>query len=286
VYFQHLFLFYTQQNVLFSSNNALPSVRFSSSQTAETDDPPLTILTSTLVHRDTRAVPVRVIFYRTPRTHTHAPMGGLANPRGNPLCPLVCQVSVLPPNTFTGVVSSVASPSSGEASSSVDSGNDPSSANTWPTRPGDATLFEELDTSRGSSWQYELQQLKFANQRLHEELDALEASGSGTDGSEITVGNGGGNGSGVVPPPLSSDIPIPAIPATASRSHGQPPYQSLLPSLATTPHPRDAARSQVYCMHSQTNPHELFSADWSSLLGAQGISNPLKRTWNSDDRAT
>ena len=35
-------------------------------------------------------------------------------------------------------------------------------------------MFEELNTSRESSWQYELQQLKFANQRLYEELEALK----------------------------------------------------------------------------------------------------------------
>jgi len=40
-------------------------------------------------------------------------------------------------------------------------------------------VFEELDTSRGSSWQYELQQLRFANQRLCEEVDALEVCGPG-----------------------------------------------------------------------------------------------------------
>jgi hypothetical protein len=37
-------------------------------------------------------------------------------------------------------------------------------------------VFEELETSRASSWQYELQQLKFANQRLAEEADRLESS--------------------------------------------------------------------------------------------------------------
>ncbi|KAK0473698.1 blue light receptor [Armillaria novae-zelandiae] len=35
-------------------------------------------------------------------------------------------------------------------------------------------LFADLDTSRASSWQYELQQLRFANQRLLEEIRALE----------------------------------------------------------------------------------------------------------------
>jgi PAS domain-containing protein len=38
-------------------------------------------------------------------------------------------------------------------------------------------VFDELDTARGSSWQYELQQLRFANQRLCEEVDALEVRG-------------------------------------------------------------------------------------------------------------
>jgi len=42
--------------------------------------------------------------------------------------------------------------------------------------PHHANVFEELETSRGSSWQYELQQLKFANQRLSEEVHTLEAS--------------------------------------------------------------------------------------------------------------
>jgi len=44
------------------------------------------------------------------------------------------------------------------------------------TRSHCADIFEELDTRRGSSWQYELQQLKFANKRLIEETDTFEAS--------------------------------------------------------------------------------------------------------------
>ena len=42
--------------------------------------------------------------------------------------------------------------------------------------PHDKDVFEELDTSHESSWQYELQQLKFANQRLYEELEALKSN--------------------------------------------------------------------------------------------------------------
>lgn len=39
-----------------------------------------------------------------------------------------------------------------------------------------ANVFEELETARKTSWQYELQQLKFANRRLLEEVETLEAS--------------------------------------------------------------------------------------------------------------
>lgn len=38
------------------------------------------------------------------------------------------------------------------------------------------SVYDELQTTRGSSWQYELQQLKFANQRMMEEVATLEAA--------------------------------------------------------------------------------------------------------------
>lgn len=44
-------------------------------------------------------------------------------------------------------------------------------------------VFEELSTARGSSWQYELQQLRFANVRLREELAALDVSEDASSGS-------------------------------------------------------------------------------------------------------
>ncbi|GLB43253.1 putative PAS domain containing protein [Lyophyllum shimeji] len=39
----------------------------------------------------------------------------------------------------------------------------------------DANIFADFEVSRGSSWQYELQQLRFANRRLREEVEVLEA---------------------------------------------------------------------------------------------------------------
>lgn len=40
---------------------------------------------------------------------------------------------------------------------------------------GETDVFQELDTTRGSSWQYELQQLRFANQRMQDQVCLLEA---------------------------------------------------------------------------------------------------------------
>ncbi|KAH8093176.1 hypothetical protein DFH11DRAFT_1169320 [Phellopilus nigrolimitatus] len=41
-------------------------------------------------------------------------------------------------------------------------------------RPPHSNVFAELEATRVSSWQYELQQLKYANRKLREEVDALE----------------------------------------------------------------------------------------------------------------
>jgi len=57
----------------------------------------------------------------------------------------------------------------------VDSSS-PSATTQHFTHLHQTNVFEELETSRGSSWQYELQQLKFANQRLMEEVNMLESS--------------------------------------------------------------------------------------------------------------
>ena len=49
------------------------------------------------------------------------------------------------------------------------------SVHTQVTRPSEEQVFEEMDVSRKTSWQYELQQLKYANERLLEEVQGLEA---------------------------------------------------------------------------------------------------------------
>lgn len=48
--------------------------------------------------------------------------------------------------------------------------------NTTLVHPSNENIFQELETGRNSSWQYELQQVRFANQRLEEEIRAFEDS--------------------------------------------------------------------------------------------------------------
>ena len=48
-------------------------------------------------------------------------------------------------------------------------------------------IFQELDISRSSSWQYELQQLRFANIRLKEELKVLEAAEEAAEATATAV---------------------------------------------------------------------------------------------------
>ena len=63
---------------------------------------------------------------------------------------------------------------------SVPSINQPGSsiASATNARPlaqaGDANLFEELETTRGTSWQYELHQLRVLNRRLKEQIDGAK----------------------------------------------------------------------------------------------------------------
>ncbi|WWC70144.1 uncharacterized protein I206_104091 [Kwoniella pini CBS 10737] len=45
-----------------------------------------------------------------------------------------------------------------------------------------ANLFEELETTRGTSWQYELHQLRLLNRRLKEDIAAAKARGAGKGG--------------------------------------------------------------------------------------------------------
>jgi hypothetical protein len=81
---------------------------------------------------------------------------------------LVVQVKLLPPNT---VLEGATTP---EFIAGI--------TNARPlAHEGHTNLFEELETTRGTSWQYELHQLRVTNRRIQEQIDTArkEASKSG-----------------------------------------------------------------------------------------------------------
>lgn len=86
--------------------------------------------------------------------------------------PIMCQIKLDDsPRIGSGISTSMARRSDSLPSSVSSSGTPSISVH----RAESNNVFEELETSRGSSWQYELQQLKFANQRLEDEVCFLEA---------------------------------------------------------------------------------------------------------------
>lgn len=81
--------------------------------------------------------------------------------------------------------------------------------------PGSANLFEELETTRGTSWQYELHQLRLLNRRLKEDIQtsraALAKSGGQRkkrkeDGSAGTTSAINNNAGGMAPPPVPEQM--------------------------------------------------------------------------------
>ena len=258
-------------------------------------DPPPSVVITSLVHRESHVVPVRLAFYRTPRPDNHAASstssGGVAStplihPLNKPLCPIVCHATVLSTteyqsnnNTGTGFGPPDRAPSKVQIQIDVD--DDTEEPGPLVHSPG-ASLFEELEAFRGSSWQYELQQLKFANQRLHEEVQALEGacakSGTGSGTSSSTTGH-------VAAVPLgqpyssasTTTVSIPPQPQLPQTQLHLPP---LMHSALTTP--LSSLRSR-HSLHEPDPP----SSDWSSLAGANGQGpNPLKRSWRFEDDPT
>lgn len=105
--------------------------------------------------KDGRRVPVHIVLYRTeqdttPRTTIGPSLSGTGAPAPIPVLAHVKVLSDGHPPTGSLLVH--------------DQG---------------ANVFEELETARGTSWQFELQQLKYANRRLADEVAAFETGESG-----------------------------------------------------------------------------------------------------------
>jgi hypothetical protein len=111
-----------------------------------------------------------------------------------------------------------------------------------PYGPAD-NVFEELDTTRGTSWQYEIHQLKTANRRLREEIPILQsgrknrASISAQADEDKMAKSKKRKGMDT----SMNDMPPPGLPLPASRlDHPVPLHQQslgfgLVPSQQTMP---------------------------------------------------
>ncbi|KDQ53329.1 hypothetical protein JAAARDRAFT_137333, partial [Jaapia argillacea MUCL 33604] len=99
--------------------------------------------------KESGLVNVRVVLYQADNVSSPFDLSTLATSSSQ--CPIVCQIKI------------AEDPSS------------PRPRSPYTVHSPTENIFEELETTRGSSWQYELQQLKFSNQRLSEDVDNLEA---------------------------------------------------------------------------------------------------------------
>ncbi|KAH7886815.1 hypothetical protein F5I97DRAFT_1057930 [Phlebopus sp. FC_14] len=231
------------------------------------EDPSLTIFITSLTHKDFRIIPVRIVFYRIPRSHTHAQ--SLVHPLNNLSCPIVCQVSVLP------VSSRAVDPSAGLGVTK----NAKMNADKPLIHSPSASLFEELDATRGSSWQYELQQLKFANQRLYEELDALEGASirATSSSAEHTT--------------APSSVSLPSSSGLTSQSESQPQSQLRQQAHLLQPQPQPHYSQLMHpnrtvSAPSNTQPQSLRARHPSTSDWSLHASNSLKRAWQSEDGPT
>ena len=206
------------------------------------------------------------------------------HPLNNLLCAIICQVMVLPTTKYQLNKNSDASFGAhpchvpNQVQGQIDPENDDGEPGSFTHLS--ASLFEELEATRGLSWQYELQQLKFANQRLHKELHTLE--------SMHAVKSASG--------PVSSSSVRGCMMASP---HGQPtmPSSVLNAAISMLPPPLPQTQTQLYypLMHLTFPPsvslhcHSLHqqdppTLDWSSLAGANRHGpNPRKQLWHSKD---
>ena len=238
------------------------------------DDPPLTVVTTSLVHRESHMVRMRLAFYRTPRSDKYvasltSSIGvtstSLILPLDKPLRPIVYQATVLSTTEYrsNNNISTGLGPNPGRAPSRVQISIDLEDDTEEPAplmHSSGASLFEELEPTWGSSWQYELQQLKFANQWLHEELQALEgACAQSRTGSSSS---------------MTGHIPFGQCRSSASTATLSIPPQLQVPQtqLQYTPLVHSTLSMSLPSLRSPNGLHVQHppSSDWSLLAGANG----------------
>ena len=145
-------------------------------------------------------------------------------------------------------------------------------------------MFDELAISRGSSWQYEMQQLRFTNQRLKDEYAALSAIEIAKQQSQpSTTPN-------YEYPSIYSQQPYPVYESQPSYLHQpQPQAQYLLNNIShppPTPPSIQQKRPRQRPIHPRP-PNVTTQQEWRSAMAprpdyAQPTQpRPLKRPWAS-----
>ncbi|KAH6906629.1 PAS domain-containing protein [Coprinopsis sp. MPI-PUGE-AT-0042] len=193
-------------------------------------------------HKDGRLIDVIVNVFRCERdpkvvASTRRNTGGVTP------APLIVQVRLVGAEMYTLLPnnpSSAKRPAAGEQALSVDP---------------NANMFEELDISRGSSWQYELQQLKYANQRLKEDIRVLEAAVGGS----LSLSSGTAGSSSTAAPPV--------VPSQASSSGRRTSYSGGNESSGGAAQPFDAWSSSAGYFSTAPLPSRATNATPSSSRG-------------------
>lgn len=183
--------------------------------------------------KDGDAVDLTVVLYPPPPPTTTQELGYSRLPSN----PIVCQFKYMGADGFTMSEAPSSSPPPGTM------GN----------------VFEELETSRNSSWQYELQQLKIANQRLMTDIDALETTVQSQEQQLVS----------------SQRASEPIYPV-----HPQPHTLPHAPPLQTQAHPHSHLQYPQTDMYAPRTSHQ----DWGSMQQQQPPmqhENPLKRRWDA-----
>ncbi|KAJ8095052.1 hypothetical protein PM082_010270 [Marasmius tenuissimus] len=104
--------------------------------------------------------------------------------------------------------------------------------------PLEDDVFEPLDTTRGSSWQYELQQLRFRNDRLKEEIRVMEGE---LEKASLSSGGVG----------LRASVSSSSGGSFSARRHSLP---NVMSPTTANPHSRQSSGSQQQHPYMQYSP--------------------------------
>jgi PAS domain-containing protein len=146
-------------------------------------------------------------------------------------------------------------------------------------------VFEELDTSRDSSWQYEIQQIRFANKRLEDEIATLEKQLEDAEGVQQKVLDelqgdhqySTTNNSSSSPLHSSSSPSVLLYPFMERQQHHPPDIQSPTSHYPTS--------TSLFSTQSTAAPLSGYSRDWDSVFVQQQQQSRLhqqrlKRSWD------